>query len=204
MQPDIAARLRAAAATLPPGAVPLSHMAQAHGGAAQATLLVLLAAPCMLPIPGVGTLLSMGLIMLATLIWQSQGDLALPQRLARIELPREWAQKVLHLLARFYELAHRLTRPRLSGLVGSMARHWVAPGTLLMALLIFLPIPFGNVLPAVSLMLAGLALAMRDGAAMLAAVGVGLAAVAMSVAVLALGVHVGGEAWQAWQGFREA
>lgn len=193
MTADIASRLRAAAQALPPGKVPLGHLADAHGGAAHATLLVLLAAPCMLPIPGIGTLLSMGLFLLAALIWQARSDHVLPERLARIELPHEWAAKVLSLLARFYDAAHHLARPRLAALAGRQARLWVAPGTVLMALLIFLPIPFGNVLPAISLMLAGLALALRDGAAMALAMVVGLAAVGMLVGMAALGLHMGSE-----------
>ncbi|NDG40648.1 MAG: hypothetical protein EBY28_15070 [Betaproteobacteria bacterium] len=45
--------------------VPLSHLAAVHGPAAQGTLLVLLAAPCLLPMPGVGSVLGIGLALLA-------------------------------------------------------------------------------------------------------------------------------------------
>lgn len=186
---DLAARLRDAAQHLPPGPVPLSTLASAHGGAWQATLLVLLAAPCMLPIPGIGTVLSLGLALLGLMLWQAPRP-HLPPRLGRLSLPREGASRSLALLARFYELVHSLTRPRLSALAGPHARWWLGPMTLTMAVLIFLPIPFGNVLPAVALMLAGVALAARDGLLMLASLGVGLGAVATSGLLLALG-------WQA-------
>jgi len=43
----------------------LSHLAAVHGPAAQGTLLVLLAAPCLLPMPGVGSVLGIGLALLA-------------------------------------------------------------------------------------------------------------------------------------------
>ncbi len=187
---DLASRLRTASGQLPPGPVDLAALAEAHGGAWQASLLVLLAAPCLLPIPGVGSVLSLGLALLGLmLLWRAPHD-DLPPRLGRISLPREGASRSLTLLARFYELVHRLTRPRLTHLAGPLARWWLGPMTLTMALLIFLPIPFGNLLPAVSLMLAGVALAARDGLLMLVSMGVGASALTASGALIALG-------WQA-------
>ena len=75
----------------------------------------------------------------------------------------------------------------MTALAGPSARWWLGPMTLVMAALIFLPIPFGNVLPAVSLMLAGVALAARDGLLMLASLSVGASALASSGALIALG-----------------
>lgn len=187
---ELAARLRLAAGQLPPGTVPLATLTEAHGGAWQASLLVLLAAPCLLPIPGVGSLLSIGLALLGLTLWLQAPHAELPPRLGRLRLPREGASRSLALLARFYDAAFPLTRPRLTVLAGPSARWWLGPMTVAMAVLIFLPIPFGNLLPAVSLMLAGAALAARDGLLMLASFVVGAAALASSAAVLALG-------WQA-------
>lgn len=183
---DLASRLRATAGRLPPGPVPLATLAEAHGGAWQASLLVLLAAPCLLPIPGVGSVLSVGLAVLGLLLCSAHRH-DLPPRLGRLSLPHEGASRSLALLARFYDFIYRLTRPRMTTLAGPSARWWLGPMTLLMAVLIFLPIPFGNVLPAVSLMLAGVALAAKDGLLMLASLGVGAGAVAASGALIALG-----------------
>ncbi|HEY0954926.1 MAG TPA: exopolysaccharide biosynthesis protein [Roseateles sp.] len=188
---DLASRLRTQAEQLPPGPVPLAAMAQAHGGAWQASLLVLLAAPCLLPIPGVGSVLSVGLALLGLMLLRQAPHDDLPPRLGRISLPREGATRSLALLARFYELAHRLTRPRLTRLASPSARWWLGPMTLTMALLIFLPIPFGNLLPAVSLMLAGVALAARDGLLMLVSMGVGAGALTASGALILLGWQAG-------------
>lgn len=186
---DLASRLRASSGALPPGPVPLAALAEAHGGAWQASLLVLMAAPCLLPIPGVGIVLSLGLALLGLMLLQ-QPHRGMPVRLGRLTLPREGATRSLALLARFYDLAWRITRPRMTALAGPHARWWLGPLTVVMAVLIFLPIPFGNVLPAASLMLAGLALAARDGLMMLASLGVGAGALASSGALIALG-------WQA-------
>lgn len=186
---DLASRLRTTAGDLPPGPVPLAALAEAHGGAWQASLLVLLAAPCLLPIPGVGVLLSLGLALLGLALWLAPHH-GLPPRLARLHLPREGATRSLALLARFYDHIHPVTRPRMTGLAGPLARWWLGPMTVVMAVLIFLPIPFGNLLPAVSLMLAGVALAARDGLLMLASLTAGAGALASSAALLMLG-------WQA-------
>lgn len=187
---DLAARLRATAGQLPPGPVPLAALAEAHGGAWQASLLVLLAAPCMLPIPGVGVVLSVGLALLGLMLLRPPQH-SLPARLGRLTLPREGATRSLALLARFYDLICGVTRPRLSALAGPSARWWLGPMTVVMAILIFLPIPFGNLLPAVALMLAGVALAARDGVLMIASLSVGASALASSFALVALGWQAG-------------
>ncbi|PZP28688.1 MAG: hypothetical protein DI603_18575 [Roseateles depolymerans] len=187
---ELAGRLRDAAGTLPPGPVSLGTLAQAHGGSWQASLLLLMSAPCLLPIPGVGAVLSLGLALLGLLMWRAPHS-ALPERLARVALPRDGAARSLSLLARVYELTHRVSRPRLAPLAGPAARWWLAPLTLVMAGLIFLPIPFGNLLPALTLMLAGLALAARDGLLMLGALGLGTGALASSTALIVLGWQAG-------------
>jgi hypothetical protein len=51
----------------------------------------------------------------------------------------------------------------------------------LMALIIFLPIPFGNLFPAVSLLMLGLGLLTRDGLMMLLSVLLGLAGLTLLV-----------------------
>jgi hypothetical protein len=59
MTPPIVQRLRDAAAAIQDERVSMRAMAQAHGPEAQGTLLLLLAMPCLLPVPvpGVGTVL---------------------------------------------------------------------------------------------------------------------------------------------------
>ena len=170
-------RLRSAADALTGEPVALSHLADVHGSAARGTLLVLLSVPCVLPVPGVGNVLGFGLVLMALAMWRGQACHALPARVAGWQMPAQWAQRVLGLLARFYALAGRLMRERLLHLVDGPQR-WLAPKVGLMGALIFLPIPFGNVLPALALSLLGLGLVFRDGLAVLLAMLAGGAAVA--------------------------
>lgn len=167
MMPPIVQRLRDAAAAIQDERVSMRAMAQAHGPEAQGTLLLLLAMPCLLPVPGVGTVLGLGMAALAVAMWRGHGAPCLPQRVAALELPRHWAQRVLVGLASVYALAGRYARARLSHLAMSGRRSATALAVGLMAAIVVLPIPFGNLLPAVALVLIGLGLVFRDGLAVI-------------------------------------
>jgi len=160
-------RLREAAENLPSQRVSLRSLAQVHGSATHGTLLLLLAAPCLLPVPGVGTVLGLGMVALSAAMWRGHTDHSLPSRVADLELPRLWAQRVLRLLAATYATAGLVAKERLNRLSSPASRCWTAPTVASMAFIIVLPIPLGNVLPALATMLLGLGLVFRDGVAML-------------------------------------
>lgn len=169
-------RLRAHAHHLRDTPASLQALAEAHGPALQGSLLVLLAAPCALPVPGVGTVLGVGIAALAVAMWRGQGAPCLPQRVAELELPGPWAQRVLDGLATAYAMAGRHARARLGPLAGPGWRLAHAAVVGLMALIVVMPIPFGNVLPALALTLIGLGLVFRDGlAVVLGLLGAGVA-----------------------------
>lgn len=184
---SLADRLQAAAEGLTSERVVLRQIAEAHGPAAQGTMLVLLSLPCMLPIPGVGTVLGLGLLALSLTLWSTQGSLQLPARVAGFDMPLAMARRVLQHLSGLYALAGRHSRARWTGLATQrLHRAWQIPKVLLMAAIIILPLPLGNILPALSLALLGLGLAFRDGVAVLASVAMAALAVAY-VGALALG-----------------
>lgn len=167
MTPPIAQQLRDAAAALPAERVSMQNMAQAHGPAAHGTLLLLMAVPCLLPVPGVGTVLGMGIAALAAAMWRGDSAACLPRRVAELELSRHWAQRVLGILASAYAMAGRYARARLSHRASVDRRSWTAVAVGLMAVILVLPIPFGNLLPAVALAFIGLGLVFRDGVAVI-------------------------------------
>jgi hypothetical protein len=167
MTPPIVQRLRDAAAAIQEERVSMRAMAKAHGSEAHGTLLLLLAMPCLLPVPGVGTVLGLGMAALAVAMWRGRCAPCLPQRVAELELPRHGAQRVLVGLASAYALAGRHARARLSHLAISGRRSATALAVGLMAAIIVMPIPFGNLLPAVALVFIGLGLVFRDGVAVI-------------------------------------
>lgn len=184
-------RLRQAAAALSGERVALQDLAAAHGPAAHGSLLVLLAAPCLLPLSGVATVLGLGLGLMALNLWRGQAAEGLPCRVARLELPLPWARRVLQLLASFYSLAGRLARERLTRIVDTPRRAWMAATVGAMAAIIVLPIPLGNLLPALALVLLGLGLALRDGVAVLLAAFTAVLALLFTAALLLGAWHWG-------------
>ncbi len=181
MTAPIVQRLREAAAALPGERVSMQTMLQAHGPAAHGSLLLMMAVPCLLPVPGVGTVLGLGLVALAAAMWRGHSTECLPRRVAELELSRHGAQRVLFLLASSYALAGRFAKARLSHLASADTRSWTAVAIGLMAVIVVLPIPFGNLLPALAMMLIGLGLVFSDGVAVV----LGLATAGLALCVTA-------------------
>ncbi|MBI5258147.1 MAG: exopolysaccharide biosynthesis protein [Burkholderiales bacterium] len=194
MSAPIVQRLRQAAEGLPAGRVSMQALAQAHGPEAHGTLLLLMAMPCLLPVPGVGTVLGLGMAALAAAMWRGHTGACLPQRVAELELPHHWAQRVLDLLAATYTVAGRHARARMSHLACAGRRSCTAGAVGLMAVIVVLPIPFGNLLPALAMMLIGLGLVFRDGVAVV--LGLATATLALCVTVgLVLAAWLWGSTW---------
>lgn len=179
MTPGIAEQLREAAARLAGEQVSIGELLQAHGPAARGSLLLLLAVPCMLPIPGTGTVLGIGVLALAVAIWRGQSEAVLPRRVSELSMSRHWGQRVLNTLATVYAVAARVVKARSFGRVPERAS-WLAAPIAAMAVVLILPIPFGNILPALALILIGLGMAFRDSLAVL----LGALAAALTIAVM--------------------
>jgi hypothetical protein len=92
-------------------------------------------------------------------------------------------------MGRLEQLSSRWCRPRLQRLALLPARSWqaaaVAALVATMGVLIFLPIPLGNVLPAASVTCLGLGLSRRDGVAALWSAGLAALALAYTAALAA-------------------
>ncbi|HYN58192.1 MAG TPA: exopolysaccharide biosynthesis protein [Rubrivivax sp.] len=178
-------RLEHHAAEMDDQPITLGALAQAHGPALPGSLLVLVSAPCALPIPGVGNVLGVTMMIMALAMWRGEDWTVLPSRVARLEMSARAARWVLRLLAHVYRLAGRWSRERLCHLTVLQRRTWLAPKVALMGVVIFLPLPFGNVLPALAVVVLGVGIAFRDGLAVLFAAGLALASVAYAAAMAA-------------------
>ena len=194
-----ARRLRAAAEALEDQPMRLQQLFRLHGRAGPGALLVVLAVPCLLPLPGAGTLMSLGLAALAWMIWRYFPRLVMPRRVGRLQLSAPMARRALHTLAWLYEQAARVMRARLRWWVQPGHRVWLAPLVAAMALVIFLPIPFGNVVPAVALLLIGLGLVFVDGLALLAGAALGVLLVITLAVLTVSGAQWLPQVWAAWQ-----
>lgn len=199
MTPGIADRLRDAAGNGETLRLSLRELLRLHGDASGAVLLMLMALLSTMPIAGAGTVLSMGIFALAWAWLRGRDTLRVPDPLGRLTLNERWSRRCLHGLAWTYERAHRWLRPRWQALSHARARFWWAWWMALMAALIFLPLPLGNVLPGTSLMLLSLGWLFRDGVALLLSAAAGAAGVGYAFSV----GHLAFAAWQhmgAWFG----
>ncbi|OBS30173.1 hypothetical protein A9O67_03695 [Tepidimonas fonticaldi] len=145
----------------------LREVVDLHGHGSGAVMLMVMSLLSVLPVAGAGTVLSFGLWMLA-LAWMAGRDaVALPRRVGAVTLRGRWVAHGLELLAMTYETAGRWLRPRWHALVHPRLRLWWGLWIALMAGIIFLPLPFGNVLPSMSLIALSLGWMFRDGLALL-------------------------------------
>lgn len=159
----------------------VADLLRVHGDSSMAVVLIVLAMVTVLPVAGVGTMLS-GAIVLWAWAWLRQLE-HLPgfARIEQLPLPSRVASRSLRWLARLHLLRSRWFKTRCEAVFQPVWRVlwfiWITA----MALVIFLPIPFGNVLPALSLLLFGLALMARDGLAMLLSLLPGLAGLVLLI-----------------------
>lgn len=145
------------------------------------SVLLLSATLTMLPVAGAGTVLSFLLWWVAWAWWRGHDRLNVPPRALALSLSPRWSRRCLHGLAWVFEQADRCLRPRWAWWTHQRTQPWWALWVSLMAALIFLPLPLGNVLPALSLMLVALGWMFRDGLALALAGATGVAAVAYVV-----------------------
>lgn len=151
-------------------------------------LLFVFAFPNLLPhnIPLVSAVLGVPLVLLAAQLSYGRHKPWFPSWLADRSFPRlGFTAIVMHALP-YLERAERLLKPRLTGLLSWTGERLIGIALLVLSVALTLPIPFGNLLPALAIAIIGLALVEKDGVAVLAGLGVGAAS------LIVVGLVVGG------------
>jgi hypothetical protein len=197
----LAERLRGAADSHRAGAsdpadlrLTFDDLLRVHGDSSGAVLLMLLAVVSVLPLAGTGTVMSLGIWAVAW-AWTKNRDMRLPSRLGSVTLNERWSGRCLHGLAWIYEQSNRWMRPRWALWSHERTRVWWACWIALMGIVIFLPLPLGNVLPSLSLILLSLGWMFRDGLALLTSIFTGLIALAYGVSLWHLVSQALTQAW---------
>lgn len=190
MQPsDFSARFRATlndwasadgAVTVRLSLEQLLHM---HGHASGHALLLLMALLSMVPVAGAGNIMGFGMLTLAWNVCSLGSGVRLPARLRALTLPPRWSHRTVRALAWIYGTADRHFRPRWPLCLHRRTRYWWSAWIALMVLIIFLPIPLGNVLPSLCVMFISLGWMFRDGLALALSMLWGVTAVAYTAAV---------------------
>lgn len=144
-------------------------------------LILVFAATNVVPTPpGTSTVLGIPLIFLTAQLAIGREGPWLPRWIAERSLDRLHFTAVIERLAPWFARAERLFRPRLAILTGGPAKQLLGVVCLLLSGILILPIPLGNMLPALAICLIALAVLERDGVA----VALGLTVAAGSVAVV--------------------
>lgn len=160
--------------------ISIGDLLAALGDRALAALLFVFAVPNVLPVPpGTSTILGAPLVFLAAQLafglrpW-------LPGVIADRTMARTDFAALVQRISPWLVRAERLLRPRAVVLVLPPMEYLVGLVCLLLAVVLVLPIPLGNMLPALSISLLALGILERDGVWIVA----GLAAAAASAAVV--------------------
>lgn len=161
--------------------ISVGDIVDAFDARAYGPLIVLFAAPNMLPValPGISAVLGAPLMLLTAQLMIGRRRPWLPEILRRRSLARtSFRGLVGRLVPRLVRL-ERMIRPRLLAFTGPSGKRLIGALGLLLAAIMFLPIPFGNALPGLALVLMAAGLLGRDGLAVLAGWVIGLAGVGL-------------------------
>ncbi len=159
--------------------ISIGDLLVALGDRATAALLFIFAFPNVLPTPpGTSTVLGAPLVFLAAQLMLGRAPW-LPAFLARRAMSRADFTSLVKRIVPWLLRAESLLRPRLGALARPPMEHLIGLASLLLAVVLVLPIPLGNVLPALAISLLALGVLERDGVWVLAGIAVAGAAVSV-------------------------
>ncbi|MDB5423488.1 MAG: hypothetical protein JWQ29_904 [Phenylobacterium sp.] len=164
--------------------VSIAELTELFGGRALGALLLVFGLACTLPLPPGGTtIFGAPLVLLAPQLVIGARAPWLPRRLRERTIATIHLKHGLPKALVWLERVEAVSRPRLPFLFGALGERLIGVVCTLLALVLILPIPLGNMLPAAAVSVLSLALVQRDGA--LALFGYLLAGLSGSVLVLA-------------------
>jgi hypothetical protein len=157
-------------------------------GRAIGLLLLILALPMCIPnVPGISTIFGALLLVPGVQMVFGARALWLPRRVRQWSFPRQGLQRSIRVALPHLMRIEHLIRPRWSVLTRAPFTVLFGMQVLVMAVVLILPIPFGNWPPAITLSMMALALLQHDGALMLLSV----PAAGISLAIAYVGLRVG-------------
>jgi hypothetical protein len=164
--------------------ISVGELMERFGARAMGALLLVFGLTCVLPLPpGATTVFGAPLMLLAPQLMVGSRAPWLPAQIRTQTIAITDLRRVLTRSLGWLERAEALSRPRLLFFFGAWGARAIGLVCTVLALVLILPIPLGNMLPAASLSVLSLALIQRDG--VLALAGYVLAALSGGVLVLA-------------------
>ena len=157
------------------------------GDRAPGFLLMALAIPAIVPTPGLPAGFLFGTVLAAVALQMIAGRdrLRVPGWIGRRRVSRGTLDKLVDKGTPWIERVERTLKERHPSLTRASILRPLGAFVLLMGVLIALPIPFGNTLPGLAVLVTALGLIARDGLAVVAGIGLGAVATGVSVALVA-------------------
>jgi hypothetical protein len=169
--------------------VSLGALRDALGDRGFGVLLFIFALPNLIPvnIPLLSAVLGLPLVLLAAQLSYGRHKPWFPHWLTHRSFPHHAFVAVVERALPGLERTEMLLRPRLSFILSWTGERIIGFAVLILALVLTLPIPFGNWLPACAIAIIGLAIVEKDGLAALAGLAVGVVSLMVAgTVVLAL------------------
>jgi hypothetical protein len=150
----------------PEDKVTFAQILDALGKRGFGLLLIVMAIPNLLPVPGVpgvSSFTAIVIVYLAIQLMLAQNEPKLPAWISRKSFTRGQLARFIMKATPFLRWLERPTRPRWMPVVTGIGARLIGLAAFLLALTLALPIPMGNLPQAVALILLALALIERDG-----------------------------------------
>ena len=146
----------------------------------------ILTLPILLPLPpGVSMVLALPLLLVAPQVVIGRLEIWLPKAPSHRTIKRAPLIKLIKRILPPLERVEKVMRPRLRFLTGRVGASMVGVACTLLAVVLVLPIPFANLVPALALGAFSIGLTRKDGLFVLAGYGL----IAVAIGVIMLGIH---------------
>lgn len=167
--------------------VSVGEIAEIFGGRAMGGLLLIFGLACTLPLPPGGTtIFGAPLVLLAPQLAVGARAPWLPAKVRAAAIDTQTLRNGLPRALPWLKRVEAVSRPRLTFLFGAVGERLIGVICTVLALVLILPIPLGNILPAAAVTVLSLALVQRDG--LVALLGYALAAASVAILGLAAGL----------------
>lgn len=154
----------AAVAARPGAQLTLNEIVEAFGERGFGALILMVSLISLLPWPpGSKLILSVPIILLSLELAFQRSSVWLPGWALRRSMPRAVFSRGVGKAIRPIRFVERLSRPRILWLTGDAADVVTGLACVFLAVMMALPVPFGDLLPGVTLILFGLGIMQRDG-----------------------------------------
>jgi hypothetical protein len=158
--------------------VKVSDITDSLGQRSFGFILLIFALPNSLPIlgiPGVSTITGLPLLFVAVQMALGHERVYLPRWIANSSLATTDFKALINKVVPWLKRIERLMKPRILFLTAGNAERWLGAFCAVLALLLALPIPLGNLMPALGILFIALGLIETDGVCVLTGIALGIA-----------------------------